>query len=37
MKKIARSDVPFDEVTKIRSGYGSIKKIEYMEYFTNLR
>jgi len=37
LKKIARSEVPLDEVTTIRSGYGSIKKIEFMEYFTNLR
>lgn len=37
LKKIAKSDTPFDQITKIRSGYGSIKKIECMEYFTNLR
>ena len=37
IKKIAKSDLPFDQVTKIRSGYGCIKKIECMEYFTNLR
>ena len=34
---MAKSDVPFEDITKIRSGYGSIKKIECMEYFTNLR
>jgi len=34
---VARNDIPFDQVTKIRSGYGSIKKIECMEYFNNLR
>lgn len=37
MMKIAKSDVPLDQVTKIRSGYGSIKKIECMEYFVNLK
>lgn len=27
LRKIAKSDIPFDQITKIRSGYGSIKKI----------
>lgn len=35
--KIAKSDVPLEQVTKIRSGYGTIKKIECMEYFINLK
>lgn len=35
--RIAKNDVPLDQVTKIRSGYGSIKKIECMEYFVNLK
>lgn len=37
LMKIAKNDVPLDQVTKIRSGYGSIKKIECMEYFVNLK
>ena len=37
LKKIVRNEVAFEGVTKLRSGYGTIKKIECMEYFTNLR
>ena len=30
LKKMAKSSVPFEEVSTIRSGYGSIRKIECM-------
>ena len=37
LRQIASSGIPFDTVTRIRSGYGTIKQIECMEYFSNLR
>jgi hypothetical protein len=37
LKRLAMGDTPLEEVTKIRSGYGTIKKIECMELFVNLR
>lgn len=37
IKKIAQSDFPLQNVSKIRSGYGTIKKIECMQFFINLK
>ncbi len=37
LKRLAMGETPLEEVTKIRSGYGTIKKIECMELFVNLK